>query len=255
MKFVRETLRVVFDASILVVNTDSIYAGQDVNGTVMEEACVDCSIYSELNGTLYGNYTKNVTRINKFYFYQGTQLAILWVLLAAIVAGNATVVLALFLTKARKSRMNFFIMQLAIADLWVGLISVLPDLVHRITISWYAGSVMCKLMKYLQGVVTYSSTYVLVALSVDRCDAITHPMRFTGSWRRARALIVGAWVLSFLFCMPMLILFDEANIQVITYGAETWSLAMGLIRRFRVTQKAMERATLRVSLRDKMIRN
>ncbi|XP_039749013.1 cardioacceleratory peptide receptor-like [Pararge aegeria] len=179
----------------------------------MEEACVDCSIYSELNGTLYGNYTKNVTRINKFYFYQGTQLAILWVLLAAIVAGNATVVLALFLTKARKSRMNFFIMQLAIADLWVGLISVLPDLVHRITISWYAGSVMCKLMKYLQGVVTYSSTYVLVALSVDRCDAITHPMRFTGSWRRARALIVGAWVLSFLFCMPMLILFDEANIQ------------------------------------------
>ena len=32
-----------------------------------------------------------------------------------------------------------------------------------------------------QILVTYSSTYVLVALSIDRCDAITHPMNFTGS--------------------------------------------------------------------------
>ncbi|KAH9629175.1 hypothetical protein HF086_009565 [Spodoptera exigua] len=64
-----------------------------------------------------------------------------------------------------------------------------------------------------KGVVTYSSTYVLVALSVDRCDAITHPMNFTGSWRRARALILGAWFVSFLFCVPMLFLFDEANVE------------------------------------------
>lgn len=28
---------------------------------------------------------------------------------------------------------------------------------------------------------TYSSTYVLVALSIDRYDAITHPMNFSGS--------------------------------------------------------------------------
>ena len=28
---------------------------------------------------------------------------------------------------------------------------------------------------------TYSSTYVLVALSIDRYDAIKHPMKFSGS--------------------------------------------------------------------------
>ncbi|CAH2248562.1 jg24159 [Pararge aegeria aegeria] len=39
-----------------------------------------------------------------------------------------------------------------------------------------------------------------------------------------------------------------------TYGSETWSLTMGLIRRLRVTQRAMERAMLGVSLRDR-IRN
>ncbi|VVC99895.1 unnamed protein product [Leptidea sinapis] len=83
-------------------------------------------------------------------FHMSAQLVVLWMLLVAIVAGNATVILALLLTKTRKSRMNFFIMHLAIADLWVGLISVLPDLIQRITISWLAGSIACKLMKYLQ---------------------------------------------------------------------------------------------------------
>ncbi|CAH2235770.1 jg7628 [Pararge aegeria aegeria] len=39
-----------------------------------------------------------------------------------------------------------------------------------------------------------------------------------------------------------------------TYGSETWSLTMGLIRRLRVTQRAMERAMLEVSQCDR-IRN
>ncbi|CAH2234932.1 jg10416 [Pararge aegeria aegeria] len=39
-----------------------------------------------------------------------------------------------------------------------------------------------------------------------------------------------------------------------TYGSETRSLTMGLIKRLRVTQRAMDRATLGVSLRDR-IRN
>ncbi|RVE52335.1 hypothetical protein evm_002973 [Chilo suppressalis] len=39
-----------------------------------------------------------------------------------------------------------------------------------------------------------------------------------------------------------------------TYGTETWSLNVGLITKLKVAQRAMERATLGVSLRDK-IRN
>ena len=47
--------------------------------------------------------------------------------------------------------------------------------------TWEAGLLACKLIRFLQVVVTYASTYVLVALSIDRYDAITHPMAFTGS--------------------------------------------------------------------------
>ena len=65
-----------------------------------------------------------------------------------IVIGNATVLIALLMSKGRKSRMNFFIKNLAAADLSVGLVSVLTDIIWKITISWEAGVVVCKLIRY-----------------------------------------------------------------------------------------------------------
>lgn len=63
----------------------------------------------------------------------------------------------------------------------MGLLNVLTDIVWRLTVEWRAGNVACKVIKFLQVGVTYASTYVLVALSIDRYDAITHPMNFSGS--------------------------------------------------------------------------
>ncbi|MPC26032.1 Cardioacceleratory peptide receptor [Portunus trituberculatus] len=73
-------------------------------------------------------------------------------------------------------------------DLSVGLISVLTDIVWKSTVSWNAGNIACKTVRFAQVLVTYSSTYVLVALSIDRYDAITHPMNFSGSYRRYSVL-------------------------------------------------------------------
>ncbi|XP_065164313.1 cardioacceleratory peptide receptor-like isoform X2 [Atheta coriaria] len=151
--------------------------------------------------------------INSFYFYKTEQFTVLWVLFTMIVLGNSAVLVTLLVSKSRKSRMNFFIRQLAIADLAVGLINVSTDIVWRITVAWHAGNILCKLIRFLQAVVTYSSTYVLVALSIDRYDAITHPMNFSGSWKRAKFLVVIAWLLSFVFSLPTFFLFEEKPIE------------------------------------------
>ncbi|XP_049286147.1 cardioacceleratory peptide receptor-like isoform X2 [Anopheles funestus] len=152
-------------------------------------------------------------QINSFYFYETEQFTVLWILFVVIVLGNTAVLVTLFLNKNRKSRMNFFIKQLAIADLSVGLLSVLTDIVQRITISWLAGNVACKLIRFVQVWVTYASTYVLVALSIDRYDAITHPMNFSGCWKRARRLVAAAWGFSAAFSSPMFYLYEERTIQ------------------------------------------
>ena len=166
--------------------------------------------------TLFGSTTA-ASAIN---FYQVEQLTFLWILFVFIVVGNATVLIALLLSKGHKSRMNFFIKHLASADLCVGLISVLTDIIWKITISWEAGLVACKIIRFLQCVVTYSSTYLLVALSLDRYDAITHPMNFSGSWKRARILVGVAWLLSAVFSSPVLFLFTLQEPP--HYGTQCW---------------------------------
>ncbi|XP_026835736.1 cardioacceleratory peptide receptor [Drosophila erecta] len=151
--------------------------------------------------------------LNSFYFYETEQFAVLWILFTVIVLGNSAVLFVMFINKNRKSRMNYFIKQLALADLCVGLLNVLTDIIWRITISWRAGNLACKAIRFSQVCVTYSSTYVLVAMSIDRYDAITHPMNFSKSWKRARHLVAGAWLISALFSLPILVLYEEKLIQ------------------------------------------
>ncbi|KAK2581578.1 hypothetical protein KPH14_002087 [Odynerus spinipes] len=173
--------------------------------------------------------------IDSFYFYETEQFTVLWLLFAVIVAGNTAVLAGLLLGKRRKSRMDFFIKQLAFADLLVGLISVLTDIIWRTTVTWHAGNIACKLIRFMQAVVTYSSTYVLVALSIDRYDAITRPMNFSGSWWRARVLVVVAWSLSALFSVPIIFLYEEKRIQGMTQcwidlgSPIQWKIYMSLV--------------------------
>lgn len=176
----------------------------DVDGEAFSSAL------DNVTGTTESNKTSSSS---SFFYYEKEQLTFLSIMFIFIVFGNSAVLLALTLSKSKKSRMNFFITHLALADLSVGLISVLTDIIWKITIAWYAGNVLCKIIRYSQVLVTYSSTYVLVALSIDRYDAITHPMKFTGSWRRARVLVFVAWALSALFSTPILVFYEETYVE------------------------------------------
>ena len=75
------------------------------------------------------------------------QLTFLWVLLTVIVTGNSLVLATLLSTRTRRSRMNFFIMHLALADLSVGLLSVLVDIVWKLSVTWEAGLAACRVVK------------------------------------------------------------------------------------------------------------
>ncbi|KAH8334936.1 hypothetical protein KR074_006720 [Drosophila pseudoananassae] len=201
---------------------------------VAAQAEVDMNM--ELEAGAGGNSTAGhpgeLDNLNSFYFYETEQFAVLWILFTVIVLGNSAVLFVMFINKNRKSRMNYFIKQLALAgefpdllrfsisellsistDLCVGLLNVLTDIIWRITISWRAGNLACKVIRFSQVCVTYSSTYVLVAMSIDRYDAITHPMNFSKSWKRARHLVAGAWIISAVFSLPILVLYEEKLIQ------------------------------------------
>lgn len=71
------------------------------------------------------------------------------VFLAGLI-GNFLVCFAVWRNHSMRTVTNFFIVNLALADFSVGLFCLPPTLLSDITETWYMGSVMCKLAKYLQ---------------------------------------------------------------------------------------------------------
>ncbi|KAG5681245.1 hypothetical protein PVAND_010696 [Polypedilum vanderplanki] len=205
------TLDAVASSSNLSMSYDRKFIHENVSVAISKLFLGITSKSSTLSNTT--QIYKEDEEFNHFYFYETEQFTVLWILFAVIVLGNSAVLITLYINKSRKSRMNFFIKHLAIADLSVGLLNVLTDIIWRITVSWEAGNLACKFIRFIQCLVTYASTYVLVALSIDRYDAITHPMNFSGSWKRAKLLVISAWIMSVLFSAPQMYLYEETIVQ------------------------------------------
>uniref|UniRef100_A0A8D2JAM0 Neuropeptide S receptor 1 n=1 Tax=Varanus komodoensis TaxID=61221 RepID=A0A8D2JAM0_VARKO len=144
--------------------------------------------------------------------FKTEQLVTLWILFVVTIAGNSIVLLSTWKRK-QKSRMAFFVTQLAITDCFTGLINIMTDIIWRFTGDFMAPDLVCRIVRYLQVVLLYASTYVLVSLSIDRYHAIVHPMKFFQRERQAKILIVVAWGLSFLFSIPTLIIFGKRKLS------------------------------------------
>ncbi|WAR10304.1 ANR-like protein [Mya arenaria] len=139
------------------------------------------------------------------------------------VLGNGTVILSLFVRKRKLNRMHLLMVHLSVADLFVAVGSVLPQLAWDITFVFKGGDVLCRLVKYMQIVAIYASSYVLVMTAIDRYVAICYPF-MSRKWtsRTVHKLVVVAWTLSLLFSVPQLFIFSY---RTTSYGTmDCWAM-------------------------------
>uniref|UniRef100_A0A1I8HH00 G_PROTEIN_RECEP_F1_2 domain-containing protein n=1 Tax=Macrostomum lignano TaxID=282301 RepID=A0A1I8HH00_9PLAT len=101
--------------------------------------------------------------------------------LMTIVAGN--IALLVFVSSRPKSRMTYYITNLGVADLCVGIFCVLPQFIDRVLMQFYGPESLCKMKFFTQTTVSYGAAYALVVLSIDRVDAIANPLRASTSRR------------------------------------------------------------------------
>ncbi|WAR09876.1 ANR-like protein [Mya arenaria] len=146
-----------------------------------------------------GTINTNITDTGRNEGLAQAEIAVLGAILCMALLGNLIVIVVLMYKKRKLSRMQMFIIHLA----------VLPQLVMDITFKFDGNNFLCKLVKYMQVGTMYSSTYVLIMTALDRYLAICHPLN-SQIWTRKRVHVMAAiaWILSAIFSLPQLFIFS-----------------------------------------------
>lgn len=133
-----------------------------------------------------------------------------------VLATCANLILLGTLWKRRKrsTRTQLFLLHLCLADLVVAFFQGLPQFVIEITHKFRGTDFLCRSVKYLQVVGMFASTYMIVAMTIDRYYAVCNPMAsfLKGSFRRY--LSIGtAWLISLAFSSPQFFIFSLQEVE------------------------------------------
>ncbi|NP_001266380.1 neuropeptide FF receptor 2-like [Bombyx mori] len=133
--------------------------------------------------------------------------AYLLVFLVGLV-GNCFVIAVVYRSPRMRTVTNFFIVNLAFADILVIVFCLPATLMSNIFVPWVLGWLMCKTVPYVQGLSVAASVYSLVAVSLDRFLAIWWPLKCQITKRRSRMMIVFIWIFAILVTTPWVFFFD-----------------------------------------------
>lgn len=114
------------------------------------------------------------------------------------IAGNILVILSVVCNRHLRTPTNYFIINLAMADLLLGT-TVLPvSATKEILNYWVFGRIFCDIWAALDVLCCTASIMSLCVISIDRYIGVSHPLQYPGIVTEKRALLamLGVWVLS-----------------------------------------------------------
>ncbi|XP_033876867.3 oxytocin receptor-like [Acipenser ruthenus] len=142
------------------------------------------------------------------------EVALLCVIFLCALGLNSGILVILWKRRKQVSRMRVFVLHLCLADLVVAFFQVFPQLFWDITDRFVGPDVVCRLVKYLQIVGMFASTYMIVVMTLDRYQAICKPM-VTFQRKRARwnAPVCVAWGISLVGSLPQIFIFSKVEVS------------------------------------------
>uniref|UniRef100_A0A182P2I5 G-protein coupled receptors family 1 profile domain-containing protein n=1 Tax=Anopheles epiroticus TaxID=199890 RepID=A0A182P2I5_9DIPT len=128
--------------------------------------------------------------------------------------GNISVVIVVKKSTMMRSPTNRFIVNLAYADLLVNFLCLPFTLIGNLYPAWILGVFFCKGVSYLQGVSVSASVNTLMAISIERCFAISFPISGTITTRQYRLIVTIIWFIALSINLPWLFVFTLSPIEI-----------------------------------------
>ncbi|KAL6483417.1 hypothetical protein MHYP_G00082890 [Metynnis hypsauchen] len=215
--------------------------------TTLEWTNFTSAVFSEhggLNGSYGGssyfwvlhNSSSSITKVPPLARVRDMDLAraeigVLGLVLALTTLGNSFVLWVLLRRRKHNAPMHLFMVNLCVADLVVAFFQVLPQLVWDITERFQGPDALCRSVKYMQIVGMFASSYMIVAMTVDRHYAICCPLQAYrgGVVSRWNTPIMVAWGLALVLSLPQVFIFSRSEVapgefECWGHFAETWGL-------------------------------
>ncbi|NXV20408.1 HRH3 protein, partial [Cepphus grylle] len=152
--------------------------------------------------------------------------ALMALLIAVTVAGNALVMLAFVADSSLRTQNNFFLLNLAISDFLVGAFCIPLYVPYVLTGRWIFGRSLCKLWLVVDYLLCTSSVFNIVLISYDRFLSVTRAVAYRaqqGNTKRAVLKMVMVWVLAFLLYGPAIISWEYISGQSIIPTGECYA--------------------------------
>ncbi|XP_051805296.1 vasopressin V2 receptor-like isoform X1 [Acanthochromis polyacanthus] len=195
---------------------------------------------SHSGGSFFGFFPENGSSTTPFTLPQPrvrdlglarAEIAVLGLVLALTTLGNSFVLWVLLRRRKHNAPMHVFMVNLCIADLVVALFQVLPQLIWDITERFQGPDLLCRSIKYLQIVGMFASSYMIVAMTVDRHYAICCPLQAYrgGAMSRWNTPVMVAWGLALVLSVPQIFIFSRSEVapgefECWGHFAEPWGL-------------------------------
>ncbi|KAL9898029.1 neuropeptide F receptor [Glossina fuscipes fuscipes] len=154
--------------------------------------------------------------------------------------GNILVVMAVIRKPAMRTARNLFILNLAVSDLLLCLVTMPLTLIEIVTKFWPFGSwaILCKMIGMLQALSIFVSTISITAIAFDRYQLIVYPTHDSLQFVGAVFTLLGIWLLALLLASPMFIFkrlvhedmppfLHKFGINAISFCIEDWPVDHG----------------------------
>ncbi|XP_078660159.1 neuropeptide FF receptor 2-like [Branchiostoma floridae x Branchiostoma belcheri] len=167
---------------------------------------LDNSTRSDSNQTADVNWTiSTATRLKQSVPVIALFGVSYFLIFALCLVGNTLVCFVVIKIPRMRTVTNYFILNLAVSDLLVGIFCMPFTLVDNIVLGWPFGDAMCRLVPFMQTTSVIASVFTLLAIAVDRFYAVVLPMKPKLTVSQMAKAVTAIWVFAVSISLPLII--------------------------------------------------